>query len=69
MSRKSPRLPVEGEVFFFTSPFIEQAVTLKIPRRRIMSEIEILRQQPSFQFGFEPLNMGTLLVAHTAEPL
>jgi hypothetical protein len=29
MSRKSPRLPVEGEVFFLTSPFIDQAITLR----------------------------------------
>src|ERR1017187_811237 len=28
MSRKSLRLPVEEEVFFLTSPFIEQAITL-----------------------------------------
>ena len=30
MSRK-PRVPVDGDVFFLTSPFIDQATTLKFP--------------------------------------
>src|SRR5215471_17388688 len=34
MSRKSPRLPVEGEVFFLTSPFIDQALSLITPGPR-----------------------------------
>ena len=28
MSRKTPRLPIEGEAFFLTSPFIDQAIAL-----------------------------------------
>ena len=31
MSRKFPRLPVEGEVFSLTSPFIDQAIALIDP--------------------------------------
>jgi hypothetical protein len=44
MSRKFPRLPVEGEVFSLTSPFIDQAFTLKTPSQGSMSVIGIYRQ-------------------------
>src|SRR5437588_8215289 len=32
--RESFRLPVDGEAFFLTSPFIDQAIALRIPPRR-----------------------------------
>ena len=38
MSRKSPRLPVEGEVFFLTSPFIDQGVILKIRSDELLGQ-------------------------------
>src|ERR1700730_4487609 len=36
-SRKSPRRPVEGEIFFLTSPLIDQALSLTTHPSRLVS--------------------------------